>query len=255
MRTRAWAAGIVGLSLLGIGGPTRPGAEALGQVVGGAAEDVVAPNVPRAGWAYVLSASPKWIVLQTERGYQYPVSVPDISLFLMRWPTTVDRIRADEALIEANGIDVGSNRVQTNHVDVYQGAARDLVRPAMFQPAMVQITPNVSLQANLFQNMFQPMFGVANGPVMANPQPSRTQIVGPLVGVVPPALQLGIGGGNWATVVPADPVDGLSMSLVTLGQTNQLKRGDPVFYLADGAAPKGLILLQLIVYKKEFFPD
>jgi hypothetical protein len=247
---------MLGLALLGIGGPTPPGivARARAQVAGPADVDTVAPNVPRAGWAYVLSASPKWIVLQNDRGFQYPVSVPDIGLFLMRWPITVDRIKAD-ALIEANGIDQGSNRLQTNHVDVYQGAARDLVRPAMFSPSMVQILPNVSIQANLFQNMYQPMFGAANGPLMTNPRPSQMQIVGPMVNIVPPGIQLGLGNNNWATVVPANPAGGLSMSLVTMGLSSQLKRGDLVFYLADTAAPKGLVLLQLVVYKNEFYPD
>jgi hypothetical protein len=246
----------LGLALLGIGGPTPPGvlARAKAQVAGAADVDTVAPNVPRAGWAYVLSVQPKWIVLQTDRGLQYPVSVPDISLFLMRWPITVDRIKPD-ALIEANGIDLGSNRLQTGHVDVYQGAARDLVRPAMFTPSMVQIMPNVWLQANLFQNMYQPLFGTANGPLMTDPRPSKMQLVGPLVNVVPPGLQLGLGNNNWATVVPADPVNGLSMSLVTMGATSQLRRGDLVFYHVDTAAPKGLVLLQLIVYKNEFYPE
>ncbi len=94
------------------------------------------PQAPGAGptlsaqWAEVLTATDKWLVLRSQDGEQYPVSYDAIGQFLVRWPTTVDRI-SPAALLEATGTSVGSNRLLTNQVDVYEGASRDLVVPGL----------------------------------------------------------------------------------------------------------------------------
>ena len=210
--------------------------------------NMLAPNIPRSGWAQVLTVTPKWIVLQTVAdGRQYPVPVATIQLFLMRWPTTPNRIAAD-ALVEVNGLEQGSNSVQAPHVDIYQGAARDLVTPMYLTAGMGQVAPNLGLQTNLQFNMFQPLQGVGISPLMVNPNP-WVHVVGPIANLAP--LQIGIGNNNFVSVVPSPR---MTMTTITVGSVALLRRGDLAYFLADTAAPKGLVLTQLIVEKNEPMP-
>ena len=238
-RLAAW--GALGLLLASLGGPA-PSTAALQN------PNLLAPNVPRRGWAHILTVTPKWIVLQNVAdGRQYPVPISKIELFLIRWPTTANRI-ALNSLVEVNGLEEGSNGIQTPHVDIYQGAAANLVTPMYLTAGMGQITPNLGLQTNLQFNMFQPLQGVGISPLMANPTP-WVHAVGPIANIAP--LQLGIGNNNVATIIPSP---GMTVTTITVGTPALLRRGDLAYFLADAATPNGLVLGQLIVEKKEPMP-
>ena len=210
--------------------------------------NMLAPNVPRSGWAQILTVTPKWIVLQNVAdGRQYPVSTSTIRLFLIRWPTTPNRI-APDALVEVNGMETASNGIDTPHVDIYQGAAKDLVTPMYVTAGMGQIAPNLGLQTNMQFNMFQPLQGVGISPLMANPN-AWVHLVGPIANVAP--FQVGTGNNNFVGVNIGPQT---TMTTITIGNAGLLRRGDLAYFLADAATPKGLVLSQMIVEKTEPMP-
>lgn len=212
------------------------------------ASAMLAPHIPRHGWAQVLTVTPKWIVLQNVTdGRQYPVPVSAIRLFLIRWPTRLDRVAAD-SLVEVNGMETPSNGIETPHIDIYQGAAKELVAPMYVTAGMEQIAPNLGLQTNLLFNMFQPIQGVGVSPLMVNPH-AWVHLVGPIANLAP--LRIGTGNNNFVTVNIGPQT---TMTTITIGTPAQLRRGDLAYFLAESAAPKGLVLSQLIVEKSEPMP-
>jgi hypothetical protein len=198
-------------------------------------------------WAEVLSVTPKWLVLQNQKGEQYPVSFEAVGLFLIRFPTTVDRI-APDALVEATGVDRGSNRIGVDHVDVFEGGARGMVAPGLlyitgsgrsYRP--IDFTFNSDAYGDPFPGLGPPIQGGVNtGPAM-------THLVGPVLNRFP--LILGIEGNNRIVVLPLTPA-GFSVSRIVPGSPGLVRPGDLVFFSAVEARPKSLILEQLIVYKR-----
>ena len=83
---------------------------------------------PQGAWGEVINVTTRWIVIQNHSGQQYPISVDDIGEFLVRWPSSVDRLGA-QSVVEAVGQDLGSNVVQVGHIDVFEGPDRTLVAP------------------------------------------------------------------------------------------------------------------------------
>jgi hypothetical protein len=198
-------------------------------------------------WAEVVSvAPPRWIVLQNARGQQFPVAIDAVGMFLTRWPTTLDRVTPN-ALVEANGVDAESNRVITDQLDVYEGGAQGLVTPALqfvsgsgrvSRP--IDFTFNADVYGELIPGLAPPIHGgVAMGP-------SRLHVVGPLINRVPPIILTE--GNNRITVLP--PPAGLRLTQITIGTISDVRPGDLVFFVAQSARPKSLILEQMIVYKR-----
>ncbi len=83
---------------------------------------------PQGAWGEIINATTRWIVIQNHSGQQYPISIEDIGEFLVRWPSSVDDLTAN-SWIEAVGPDLGSNILQTSHIDVFEGSDRTLVAP------------------------------------------------------------------------------------------------------------------------------
>src|SRR5713226_2051509 len=49
---------------------------------------------PQGAWGEVINVTTRWIVIQNHSGQQYPISVDDIGEFLVRWPSSVERLGA-----------------------------------------------------------------------------------------------------------------------------------------------------------------
>lgn len=198
---------------------------------------------PAGGWGRVLTVTDKWLVLENEDGQQFPVAFDAIRLFVMRWPTSPERISPD-ALIEASGLDLGSRRVQTDHVDVYEGSARNMVSPT-YLPII-----GYNRVVTLFDIEQQNLLGI-NYQYMLLPgeelMPARLHVVGPPAGVFP--LAIGVGGNGAVAVVPMP--SGLTMTQVTEGVPSYVQPGDLAFVapVLSRSTPRSLAVDQLVVYK------
>ena len=78
-------------------------------------------------------------------------------------------------------------------------------------------------------------------------------LVGPLLNRAPMVvglpLQTGFAVSNNAfTIVPTNA--GLNLSQVTLGPPSMVQEGDLVYFVANSARPRSLVLPQLVVYKR-----
>ncbi len=211
------------------------------------------PHLPPQGaWGEIINVTSRWIVIQNHTGQQYPIAVNDIGEFLVRWPSSVDAL-GNRSIVEAIGQDLGNNVLQTDHVDVFEGADQALVAPTYNS-----LLPNNALVTTIdpgFNRLMNPwdyggqnlLYGWAY-PV--NPGvlgiPSRLHVVGTAVNRSP--LQLGILGNNIATVV--GPVGGqFSVTQVTRGDVSHIKKGDYAFLLPQAITPRGLLLSQFVLYK------
>jgi hypothetical protein len=182
----------------------------------------------------------RWVVIQNAQGQQFPVAFEAIKQFVVRWPTRLD-IVAPDALVEATGIDLGTNSLSTDHVDVYEGTARTLVSPAIFNLSGANrvLTPIDANQSPVYGQFFP--FAPFEGGML-----QRIHVVGNILGLDP--LRLGAGGNNWVNVLPSP--DGLNVTQVTPGQPAYVKKGDLVYFIPDSAGPKSLTIGRLILYKK-----
>lgn len=203
------------------------------------------PQYPTPGeWAEVLTVTDHWLVLVNQSGQQFPVSRDAINLFVIRWPTTPQRI-SPNSLIELSGIDLSTKSVQTNHVDVYYGAAANLVTPVL------ERTTGQGRALTVFDIWNQNRTGF-NYLWMMNPNepftPMRLHVVGPPASTVP--LTIALPGNDFISVVPGP--SGFSMSQVTLGTFSVLRPGDLAFVAARRGqqTPRTLMLSQLVVYKQ-----
>jgi len=209
----------------------------------------VAAQVPPQGdWAEVVTIKDQWLVLQNGKGQQFPVSLAGVNLFVIRWPTDLGDVPPD-ALVDIYGFDVGSNQMQTDHVDVYEDATAHVmnIRPTYESLARLgMLANNFVIQKNLQINQFQPLEGPASGPVVANGQPSWMHVVGSIVGLNP--LQVMTPGFIVVTVLPQ--ANGMTATLVTPGSSSFVRKGDLAYFIPSEPTPKSLNLAQLVIYKK-----
>ena len=204
------------------------------------------PRFPAAGdWAEVVTVTPKWIVLQNEVGQQFQVSLDAINQFVIRWPINPQRI-SPNAMVEAMGVDLGSNRIQTDHVDVFEGNARGMVQP------MLQQVIGYNRRPTNFDIMNRNIYGV-NIPLLPGEDqiPHRLHVVGPAVGFNP--LRLAVSGNNAIQVLPFDA--GLFFSQVTPGSASYLREGDLVYVVPADMTPKSLFLSEMVAYKQMSFAE
>ncbi len=215
------------------------------------------PQVPpRGAWGEVIMANSKWLVVQNHSGQQFPVLLDNahVNQFLVRWPTDPSNL-TPASLIEAIGPNLGSNTLQTDHVDVFEGADQLLVTPTYRSVlpnnmAATTIDPSFSSMMNTYQTAVQMMYFGWAFPVSPNllGTPGALHVVGNVV-QVSPAFQLGIPGNNIATIVPGAS-GSISMTQVTQGSSSFLEKGDLVFLVPINLDQKSLILQQLVLYKK-----
>jgi hypothetical protein len=199
------------------------------------------PSISRQGdWAEVIMANGRWVVIQNAQGQQFPVAFETIRQFVIRWPARLDIVGPD-ALVEATGVDTGTNTLQTDHLDVYEGSARTMVTPAIFNlfGANRVLTPLDANQAPVYGTYFP--FAPTEAGI-----PARIHVVGNIMGFNP--LRLGVQGNNWVNVLPSS--DGLNVTQVTPGTPAYVKKGDLVYFVPEQAGPKSLTVSRLILYKK-----
>jgi hypothetical protein len=258
MRKRSWCQGLVVVAALAGWGQSR--CDAQFSNAGGFADafsnqglsGMTDARIPTQGdWGEVLTVTSKWLVIQNQQGQQFPVALTGVQMFVMRWPTTLDGI-APGALVEASGIDLGTNQVQTDHVDVFEGTANQL---GVFPTVQYIIGFNrILTQFDIdSQNAYGVDFYRYLTPAEIN-MPRRLHVVGPIVDLNP--LRVGVGGGIAMTIVPT--LGSFFVTSVTPGSTSFVRQGDLVFFVPVEAAPKSLNLSQLVVYKrtplKQFAP-
>lgn len=209
------------------------------------------PQLPPAGdWAQVIAVTPKWLVLQNEKGQQFPASFEAVQLFAIRWPTTLDRVVPD-ALVEVDGIDGGAGLALADHVDVYEGAAVQAfgVAPTWrFVAGYNRVSTPYDYQIdqlNTYGETF-PGISVFYGPYTGGGMfQSRFYVVGSIAGLVP--LRIG-SMGNFYTILSSQ--GGLPhMTTITMGSHGLVRPGDIVYVMPTEARPDTLVLRQLVVHK------
>ena len=194
---------------------------------------------PQGAWGEVIMANGRWVVIQNAQGQQFPIAYDAIRQFVVRWPTRLD-IVAPNAFFEITGVDIGSNQVRTNHIDVFEGLSRALVSPTMQRlfGANRVITPLDVEQMQIYGGVI---------PFTADEAgiPPRIHAVGNLIGVDP--IQIGVEGNNFLAVLPS--TEGLSMTQVTLGTPDVVQKGDYAYYIPETAMSKTLTVSRFILYK------
>lgn len=227
------------VAILGLGGGSWCAAQAVNPQSGSFASGM-APQFPPSGdWVEVVTVTPKWLVLQNQSGQQFPVSFDAVQQFVIRWPIAPERITAG-ALVETMGVDLGSNRIQTDHVDVFEGSARSMTRPTL------QRVIGYNRRPTQFDVINQNIYGVYV-PLLPgeNQIPDRLHVAGPIAGYNP--LSVAIAGNNAVSILPSG--GGLFFSQVTAGSASLLRQGDLVYVVPSDMTPRSLILSQMVAYK------
>jgi hypothetical protein len=207
---------------------------------------------PQGAWGEVINATSRWLVIQNHSGQQYPIAVDDIGEFLVRWPSSLNSLGA-QTVVEAVGRDLGSNVVETTHIDVFEGADRSLVAPTynsmLPNNALVTaVDPTFNRYMNAWDYAGQYMLYGWAYPVPAgiNGIPARTHVVGTVLQRNP--LRISLPGNNMAAVVGGENV-GFTITQVTRGSITYARKGDYAFLLPQAINPKGLVVSQLVLYK------
>jgi hypothetical protein len=214
------------------------------------------PPPPPGAWGEVIFSNAKWLVIQNHDGQQFPIDYQKLQpiSFLVRWPSSLTSL-TNQSLVEAIGVDQGSNLVMTDHVDVFEGADQVLVKPT-YQSVLPGSRPGpltVIDPAYFYSNYLAWDFASQNSlygwaypvpPVAGNP--AQLHVVGNPIAFHP--LRLGLPGNNFAGVVPANGV--LAVTQVTLGSPSMVQTGDIAFLIPASVTPQSLILSQLVVLKK-----
>jgi hypothetical protein len=213
------------------------------------------PQLPAEGtWGEVINVTTRWIVIQNQSRQQFPIRVDNLGDFLVRWPITIDRLGA-QSVVESVGRDAGSNVLQTQHIDVFEGADRTLVSPSFnnILPSgggggIAAGDPNMAVWLSGwglsgFGWMYPQPYSFAPGAIGA---PSVRHVVGTVYSREP--LQLQVPGNNFVALVPPDE-GAFTMTQVTRGAQAYVRKGDHAFLMPMEITPKGLILSQFVLYK------
>jgi hypothetical protein len=211
------------------------------------------PPPPQGAWGEVIMANAKWLIVQNHLGQQFPIAMDAVSQFLIRWPTALNELRA-ESVIEAIGPEMGSNTLQTDHVDVFEGADRTLVTPTFSSLlANNRMVTTIDPGFNRFMNGFDIgaqnlLYGWAY-PVAAGQLgiPARLHVVGNVISANP--LRASVLGTNFATILPAEP-GVMAITQVTRGDSSFADKGDLVFLMPTELTPRSVVLSQLVLYKR-----
>jgi len=216
------------------------------------------PPPPQGAYGGVIFANAKWLVVQNEEGQQFPVAADSIRQFLVRWPATLTDLTVPGILVEGMGPDLGGMMIQTDHIDLFTGAAQALVQPGYtsvlpINRPVTAIDPtyqrwmsayDIAEQNTLYSWVYPTLPG-------DNGIPGQMHVVGNPLGLNP--LRLGVPGNNIVTVLPPNP-GVMSITQVTTGTTAMGKKGDTAFLTPvqgqNAMSEKSLILQQLVLYKK-----
>ncbi|MFO0952244.1 MAG: hypothetical protein U0835_14060 [Isosphaeraceae bacterium] len=212
------------------------------------------PVPPQGAWGEVIMANARWLVVQNHQGQQFPIAANSINQFLIRWPTSFENLTGN-SMVEAIGVDLGSNVLRTDHVDVFEGSNQNLVAPTY-----ASVLPNnrvvttIDPGFNRFMNGFDVgaqnlLYGWAYpvDPGDGLGIPGRLHVVGSVAAVGP--LRLRVPGNNIATVLPMEP-GVLVLTEITRGNTTFAEKGDLVYLMPVDLRQNTVVLSQLVLYKK-----
>ncbi len=214
------------------------------------------PQLPQKGiWGEVIMANNKWIVIQNNLGQQFPISLQGQggARFLIRWPTSLNAL-TPRSLVEAIGVDRGSNTLIADEVVVYEGSAQSMVTPELRSLLGDGNRPVTATDPGYFRgvNAFEvgeqySMYGWAFPVPPGNQGGARLRAVGRVANLNP--LRLHVPANNIATVLP--PASGnFPLTEVTLGSSTFVKKGDLAFVMPTDVTPKSLVVSHLVVWKK-----
>jgi hypothetical protein len=208
---------------------------------------------PQGVWGEIINVTNRWLVIQNHSSQQFPVLVDDIQEFLIRWPSSLNEL-TEESLVEAVGQDLGSNTLRTGHVDLFEGPDRTLVAPtynSLLPNNMIVTTTDPGF--NRFMNAWDYagqnlLYGWAYPvPPGMTGIPTRLHVVGNVIERHP--LRLSIPGNNIATIAP-DDTGRITVTRITRGSVDAVRKGDYAFLMPTQTAPRGLVLSQLVLYKQ-----
>ncbi|WP_435016436.1 hypothetical protein TA3x_004002 [Tundrisphaera sp. TA3] len=190
-------------------------------------------------WGEIITATPKWLVVQNERGQQFPIPVENIRQFLVRWPSSPDLL-TPQSLIEVNGFGVQNNTMVAEHIDVYEADARSLVTPTY------QSSHGFNRTITGFDIDQMRVEGITN---FWTPQewmtPNQMHVVGNPIGTNP--VRVAVMGSNQLTVMPGP--EGLTVTQITPGTSSYARPGDLVYVVSETAGVRGLDVSRLVLYK------
>jgi hypothetical protein len=197
------------------------------------------------------------MVVQNERGQQFPVAADAVAQFLVRWPAEL-RDLTPSVLVEARGQELASMTLQTPHIDLYMGSEQALIQPGytsdlpFLNKPVVAIDPTFGRMMNAFQITAQNQLYSWVYPIPpVSGIPTQMHVVGNAINLAP--VQLGVPGNNVVTLLPSTP-DGMTITQVTLGSNSIARKGDLVYLKPiqgrDPAGEKTLMLSQAVLYKK-----
>ena len=214
------------------------------------------PVPPRGAWGEVIMSNKDWIVVQNHEGQQFPISAKATGQFLIRWPYAANNLTPD-SVVEAVGQDLGNNTLQTDHVDVFEGADRGLV-----QPTYASLLPNNRLVTTIDPTFFRFMspFDIGSQNLMhgwAYPSNGsggnlgfggQLHVVGSAVASDP--IRISVFNTNFANVVPG-AANNLSVTQVTTcTDTRYAQKGDVMFLVPTELTATTVVLSQTVLYKK-----
>ena len=200
-----------------------------------------APNIPASGdWAEIVTITSKWLVIQNQKGQQFPVSLDSINEAMIRWPIDPSRI-SNNALLEVTGLDLASNGVKTDHVDVFEGNARSMVRP------IYQKLIGLNRKPTALDTLNVGLYGFYGVPMLPGEEmiPNRLHVAGAIAAVNP--IRIVIDSNNTVPIVPAE--GGVTFTQVTPATLSYLRPGDLLYVVPTDMNQKTLILSQLVGYK------
>jgi hypothetical protein len=215
------------------------------------------PPPPRGAFFEVIFANSKWMVVQNDRGQQFPLAADLINQFLIRWQAD-QRDLSPAVLVEAIGPEVIGMTIQTSHIDLFMGSDQILVKP--IYTSVLPINRPVTAIDPTYQRYMSGYDIAAQNQVYSwvyptvpgdNGIPGQMHVVGNAIDLGP--LRLGVPGNNFVTVLPPNP-GVMTISQVTQGSVSFAAKGDFVFLTPNvqgpSVTPKSLAVAQVVLYKK-----
>ncbi len=194
---------------------------------------------PSGDWVEIVTITSKWLVVQNRRGQQFPIALESVGEFYMRWPIDPARITPN-AIVETTGLDLSTNRIRTDHIDVFERDGRMLVQPTY------QRIIGFGRTQSVFDAQNQNIYGVSL-PLLPGEDriPDRLHVAGQIIGLDP--VRIALGGNNALAVLPA--ATGLTFHEVTPGVVSLLRPGDLLYVIPTNVMPKTLVIGQMVAYK------
>jgi hypothetical protein len=200
-------------------------------------------------WAEVISVTSKWMVVQNESRQQFPIASDRVRQFLIRWPLSSSQI-TPQSMLEVAGQNGGSNVLITDHIDVFENGAQNLVSPTvdnLFGNDQALSYGNFQTLSSYGTATLDPFgMGAFRAASQGNLNPVRQHVVGHAIANDP--IQVAGFGMNWFTIQPS--LTGMSITQVTVGSNSYARRGDMVYIVPENLGPRSIDVAQLVLYKK-----